>query len=882
MSFTFIDATAHGFVANAKIGFSNLDGGQGIIEGDPYYVLAAGLTADTFQFSETVGGAAFAFDTAITSGSVTAWATYTVAADGIQDPPTALGDPGQPVLDSDVTTGTVRVLVTIPTVTDARIRHTEFQMTDEYSVPASAPDAPVFTNAMTRQLLPGVTTFSVAAHPNTWYSARVRNVDVYGNASAWSVAFSGPNANIETVDGLDSLISASLDHLVDTVEINPGAVTADLLAGTIILGSTIIAGDPSDQHVEMNDNGIILFDASDAPVVVIPTDGTLPVSVSGNITAGTLTVTGAAELRDATSLPPGATVVAQGTTAAPTAAPVLTQSWDAYPHVLGTLATTTPRRGISYSTAGGAGGATKVFYAAEESNLNIIAEYLASTGAVNRTKDISAQFNTGTLVPTVTQFGAYIYVLSCKIAASSYRVCKYDIATLTLQATYDAVTMPTSFPDICAITSDGTNIYIVGATGSTVKFRAYDAVMATAGALITTNATSSGIVRGATVGNADFGAWRCVAVTDSLSTCYVFNAAGTRQTTEEFTVPTTATSGGAMSILYGDPDGSGARFWSQGTYFPFNGLLTKHTNWTWTSGSDVHWAGYAWYDSVGTTHETAMGTTRASVTMLKRKRLQIATSAIPVGAAGPDDPDKVRIYVLKSASDTGAGTFWLQTTDSATSRYIESYTGSGTHDGAGTVFSAGTAATISSGSTGWSLKGDGSIKRTGTVFPSGPVAGDSFVRSDLNYIEFVYDGTRWLSRDIFETYLGGTGPAASLAATTSNLGWGPLGDLKGGSDAWLLNAEVFVFVNTGGTALGASHKWVFALDKSEDSTTGLTNLTSHSIASGANGGRYSTVAINALLNNGTIHDGFRYGVTKTGTPGAIFCNAKVTYRIVAT
>jgi hypothetical protein len=167
-----------------------------------------------------------------------------------------------------------------------------------------------------------------------------------------------------------------------------------------------------------------------------------------------------------------------------------------------------------------------------------------------------------------------------------------------------------------------------------------------------------------------------------------------------------------------------------------------------------------------------------------------------------------------------------------------------------------------------------------TVFPGSPATGQLCYRTDL-HAEFYYDGTRWLSKNVHWTSLGNSG-VTSLSATTNNVGWAGIGDLLGGSDIYLLDCEWYIFVNTGGTALGASHKWTLTLDKGADGTATLTNVVTADLASGNNGNRLVTTAINALLNNGTTHDGFRFSVAKTGTPGAIFTTVRVAYRIVAT
>lgn len=165
----------------------------------------------------------------------------------------------------------------------------------------------------------------------------------------------------------------------------------------------------------------------------------------------------------------------------------------------------------------------------------------------------------------------------------------------------------------------------------------------------------------------------------------------------------------------------------------------------------------------------------------------------------------------------------------------------------------------------------------GSAFPSSPYTGRRFFRTDLG-MQFYYDGSQWLSTQVFTCNVGFTA-LSSLSATTANVGWGAI-DLMGGSNAYLLKATAFAFVNPG-TALGASHSWSFPIDKAQDSSTTLTTVATPILNSGPDGVRQATVSINALLNGGSTYDGFRFGVTKVGTPGAIFCSVVVTYRVVA-
>jgi hypothetical protein len=309
--------------------------------------------------------------------------------------------------------------------------------------------------------------------------------------------------------------------------------------------------------------------------------------------------------------------------------------------------------------------------------------------------------------------------------------------------------------------------------------------------------------------------------------------------------------------------------------------IWKFSNWDWTTASALYWVCYAWYDDAGTTHETAVSP-RTSITMRRRERVQVQQPAIPTG--GADDPDKVRIYMKPNATDPGAGAFKLQATDALTSRYLTTYASSAAADGAGTAFPSGTPATIASAlataSGGWLLGGGGRIVMGGTAFPANPTSGDISYRIDRG-MWFKYDGTRWLCTcphslptDVWND--------AGLSATDTFSAEAPTPDLLGGSDIWLQDHVTQFLVAGGGTALGASHKWDGTFSKSP---TGDTNTTLNTIAISSGSSavwRTSTTSINALLNNGTIHFVFKWGWTKTGTPGQLFARSVLTYRIVAT
>lgn len=63
-------ATPHGYAAGEVVTFPTLTGGTGLLTGRFYFVIAANLAAQTFQVSETPGGAAKLFSADITAGTV--------------------------------------------------------------------------------------------------------------------------------------------------------------------------------------------------------------------------------------------------------------------------------------------------------------------------------------------------------------------------------------------------------------------------------------------------------------------------------------------------------------------------------------------------------------------------------------------------------------------------------------------------------------------------------------------------------------------------------------------------------------------------------------------------------------------------------------------
>src|SRR4029077_18386838 len=160
----------------------------------------------------------------------------------------------------------------------------------------------------------------------------------------------------------------------------------------------------------------------------------------------------------------------------------------------------------------------------------------------------------------------------------------------------------------------------------------------------------------------------------------------------------------------------------------------------------------------------------------------------------------------------------------------------------------------------------------GGAFPAGPTAGDRFYRTDYHAM-YYYDGARWLSETLFGLML--TAPQNGLTAN-SNAYYGPVPSTS--QVVWLVE-RITKFLVSGGTALSATHKWVGTLSR-VDAANVLTTLDTDNIAAGAiNVWRSVSAPLGLLLDPATSFV-MRDDWAKTGTPGTLFANQLLTYRLV--
>jgi hypothetical protein len=160
---------------------------------------------------------------------------------------------------------------------------------------------------------------------------------------------------------------------------------------------------------------------------------------------------------------------------------------------------------------------------------------------------------------------------------------------------------------------------------------------------------------------------------------------------------------------------------------------------------------------------------------------------------------------------------------------------------------------------------------SGSSFPGSPSSGQ-FFHHTTRRLDYYYDGTRWLTTYLYEWPIGSYDLNMPFTAT-SVAARGGLPE-AGNYDLWLVGLRS-VFYVVGGTALGASHKWVITYNKQPAGT----NIATINIDSGSSSVyRTLNASIGALL--GTTNFAVDATATKTGTPGDLHAFAILSFRMV--
>lgn len=158
-------------------------------------------------------------------------------------------------------------------------------------------------------------------------------------------------------------------------------------------------------------------------------------------------------------------------------------------------------------------------------------------------------------------------------------------------------------------------------------------------------------------------------------------------------------------------------------------------------------------------------------------------------------------------------------------------------------------------------------------FPASPANTDIYYRFDTDKVGwYEYDGTRWNS-PLREGFFAVSDNLMPMAAT------GTAGRIMLGagshSNVNLREWDVAFYVAGGGSALGASHKWVITLTNDAGTVWGTINIDSGASSTW----RTSSVTVAQLMGT---NKQLSMTATKTGTPGDLYVAARQSYHMVDT
>jgi hypothetical protein len=461
---------------------------------------------------------------------------------------------------------------------------------------------------------------------------------------------------------------------------------------------------------------------------------------SGQVLATTITASGAVEFMSTVSLDKTAVMTLQAGVQPPLAAPTLSQGLAAPLSLAATPGWVDVQPGAGfYDPVGGVSGATPCYVQVQGNGSTFrVAEWTLATGALNRTTTLGAWGGGGTLLGIlgITRIGTSWYLTVQNDSAPDFlavvtRATGAFSAYLNISARFysDSGGLP--------IATDGSNLFVMGLatsalTGRVVKFSTVPAYTSTQALTLPTAPGGAGLVSFADFAIADDG--------DGAGTTWwadIYWDNSTAYNVYQFTIATGAVVAGTSwpGMSFGSGLYPMGLIWDGANFREFDGVYQTLQTYSNLAGGKA-WLSYAWYDDVGTAHETSVSP-RASITMVARRNLSITTAAIPVG--GADDPDKVRVYMVYGSTDPGPTHYHLQTTDALTNRTLTGYNVAGAADGGGTAFPGGTGAEIKSALATTDLKGDGTVIIGGiTVAAAGvpnhaPTAVTSFSGSWVNY-----------------------------------------------------------------------------------------------------------------------------------------------------
>ncbi len=169
---------------------------------------------------------------------------------------------------------------------------------------------------------------------------------------------------------------------------------------------------------------------------------------------------------------------------------------------------------------------------------------------------------------------------------------------------------------------------------------------------------------------------------------------------------------------------------------------------------------------------------------------------------------------------------------------------------------------------GYNLTGLGKLNMGGTAFPTSPVSGDMFYRSDLKML-CVYDGTRWLTAQRFSFGINSLNTSGG-----ANLGCRTLGTYGLYAETVCLSTQVIA-------PNDASNYWTVifnARNTTRTATSALQSFNTAADAAGAYVARETTPSTQAPANYGILD----ITLSKSGSPGNLDLYAALYWRYIIT
>lgn len=181
--------------------------------------------------------------------------------------------------------------------------------------------------------------------------------------------------------------------------------------------------------------------------------------------------------------------------------------------------------------------------------------------------------------------------------------------------------------------------------------------------------------------------------------------------------------------------------------------------------------------------------------------------------------------------------------------------------------------TLASGVPSWAAATGGSGLGTGTSFPGSPTTGDRYRRSNLDYLVFFYDGTRWVSEQIFALDLQSGLTATSTTTPAQQV------PLPADLPIWLVKWDIIMYGNAAAT-------WTITLQQINFDNTSASLATKSVDIPGANNWLNFTETIGAVVdataNSGSEPAAVRSLYTEVSGSAIVTMGSRVHYRYIAT